>query len=188
MLDKNKSIVLFSGGQDSSACLIWALTKFKEVQTIGFYYGQRHNIELKCRKKLLKNIKLIEDDFYGGLSNDFIINLKEIKNLTNQKYTRLDIEKEIISFFKIKTFREQFYIQNKKIRKVTIFPISQSPLRSMPIVILNKIIDELILDFKIEVILDNKSIISNYIKKKITNKKIDLLSPTNLKDLCKKVE
>ena len=63
MLDKNKSIVLFSGGQDSSACLIWALTKFKEVQTIGFDYGQRHNIELKCRKKLLKNIKLIEDDF-----------------------------------------------------------------------------------------------------------------------------
>ncbi len=90
MLDKNKSIVLFSGGQDSSACLIWALTKFKEVQTIGFDYGQRHNIELKCRKKILKNIKLIEDDFYGGLSNDFIINLKEIKNLTKSSLLNSD--------------------------------------------------------------------------------------------------
>ena len=52
MLDKNKSIVLFSGGQDSSACLLWALSKFEEVQTIGFDYGQRHNIELDCRINL----------------------------------------------------------------------------------------------------------------------------------------
>ena len=57
MLDKNKSIVLFSGGQDSSACLVWALQNYKEVQTVGFDYGQRHKVELKCRKNLLKKLR-----------------------------------------------------------------------------------------------------------------------------------
>ena len=75
MLDKNKSIVLFSGGQDSSACLLWALSKFEEVQTIGFDYGQRHNIELECRINLLKRIQLHSSNFLGKLSNDIVINL-----------------------------------------------------------------------------------------------------------------
>ena len=79
MLDKNKSIVLFSGGQDSSACLLWALLKFKEVQTIGFDYGQRHNIELECRENLLKKIQIYSSNFLGKLSKDIVINLEEIK-------------------------------------------------------------------------------------------------------------
>ena len=82
MLDKNKSIVLFSGGQDSSACLLWALSKFEEVQTIGFDYGQRHNIELECRINLLKRIQLHSSNFLGKLSNDIVINLEEIKNIS----------------------------------------------------------------------------------------------------------
>ena len=72
MLDKNKSIVLFSGGQDSSACLLWALLKFKEVQTIGFDYGQRHNIELECRENLLKKIQIYSSNFLGKLSKDTV--------------------------------------------------------------------------------------------------------------------
>ena len=82
MLDKNKSIVLFSGGQDSSACLLWALSKFEEVQTIGFDYGQRHNIEMECRINLLKRIQLHSSNFLGKLSNDIVINLEEIKNIS----------------------------------------------------------------------------------------------------------
>ena len=37
-----KALVLFSGGQDSTTCLAWALARFDHVETIGFDYGQRH--------------------------------------------------------------------------------------------------------------------------------------------------
>jgi len=43
------ALVLFSGGQDSTACLAWALDRYALVETIGFAYGQRHAVELECR-------------------------------------------------------------------------------------------------------------------------------------------
>jgi 7-cyano-7-deazaguanine synthase len=44
-----RALVLFSGGQDSTACLAWALERYAHVETIGFDYGQRHAVELECR-------------------------------------------------------------------------------------------------------------------------------------------
>lgn len=43
------ALVLFSGGQDSSVCLAWALERYRRVETVGFDYGQRHSVELQAR-------------------------------------------------------------------------------------------------------------------------------------------
>ena len=58
------ALVLFSGGQDSTTCLAWALSRFDHVETVGFDYGQRHAVELVARPHILaqmKSAKLGED-------------------------------------------------------------------------------------------------------------------------------
>ena len=50
----NRAILMFSGGQDSATCLFWALEKYDLVETIGFNYNQRHNIELQIRKQFFE--------------------------------------------------------------------------------------------------------------------------------------
>jgi 7-cyano-7-deazaguanine synthase len=47
---EDTALVLFSGGQDSTTCLAWALARYPHVETIGFRYGQRHIIEMDCRE------------------------------------------------------------------------------------------------------------------------------------------
>ena len=46
------ALVLFSGGQDSTTCLAWALARYDAVETVGFDYGQRHRVELDGRPRL----------------------------------------------------------------------------------------------------------------------------------------
>lgn len=46
------ALVLFSGGQDSTTCLAWALARYDAVETLGFDYGQRHRVELDQRPRL----------------------------------------------------------------------------------------------------------------------------------------
>lgn len=55
-MDSQQALVLFSGGQDSTTCLAWALDRFSHVETVGFDYGQRHRIELDCRARVRKRI------------------------------------------------------------------------------------------------------------------------------------
>jgi 7-cyano-7-deazaguanine synthase len=50
--DPDRALVLFSGGQDSTTCLAWALARYPHVETIGFAYGQRHAVELACREPI----------------------------------------------------------------------------------------------------------------------------------------
>lgn len=51
-LDKDKALVVFSGGQDSTTCLYWALEQFREVHTITFTYGQKHSLEVDMARRL----------------------------------------------------------------------------------------------------------------------------------------
>jgi 7-cyano-7-deazaguanine synthase len=54
--DDAGALVLFSGGQDSTVCLAYALDRYAPVETIGFDYGQRHGIELECRQRIREEI------------------------------------------------------------------------------------------------------------------------------------
>ena len=54
---RGAAMVLFSGGQDSTTCLAWALSRFERVETLGFDYGQRHAVELECRKTVLEKLR-----------------------------------------------------------------------------------------------------------------------------------
>ena len=45
-MSDDKALVLFSGGQDSTTCLFWAIRQFEKVMAVGFDYGQRHQTEL----------------------------------------------------------------------------------------------------------------------------------------------
>jgi 7-cyano-7-deazaguanine synthase len=57
MTRETGALVLFSGGQDSTVCLGAALTRYARVETVGFDYGQRHNVELACRQIVLREIR-----------------------------------------------------------------------------------------------------------------------------------
>lgn len=52
MKNKDAAVVVFSGGQDSTTCLLWALKKYKKVYAVSFDYNQRHKLELECAKEI----------------------------------------------------------------------------------------------------------------------------------------
>ncbi len=51
------ALVLFSAGQDSATCLAWALARYQRVETVGFFYGQRHAVELEQREVLRRELR-----------------------------------------------------------------------------------------------------------------------------------
>jgi len=55
---KKKAMVVFSGGQDSTTCLLWALDKFEEVEGVGFDYGQKHKVEIRCARAICSKLKV----------------------------------------------------------------------------------------------------------------------------------
>ncbi|MES2291730.1 MAG: 7-cyano-7-deazaguanine synthase QueC [Pseudomonadota bacterium] len=74
-MTKTRALVLFSGGQDSTVCLAWALARFDHVETIGFDYGQRHAVELAARPRLLSGMKALFPQWAGKLNEDHLIPL-----------------------------------------------------------------------------------------------------------------
>jgi len=66
------ALVLFSGGQDSTACLAWSLERFGRVETVGFAYGQRHAVELDCRGPVRE---ALAGRWGGRLGPDHVIDL-----------------------------------------------------------------------------------------------------------------
>lgn len=75
MTARDKALVLFSGGQDSTTCLAWALDQFAIVETIGFDYRQRHRVELDCRKPILDRLGLHFPKWRTRLGADHLLDL-----------------------------------------------------------------------------------------------------------------
>ena len=74
-ISPDTALVLFSGGQDSTVCLAWALARFARVETIGFDYGQRHSIELTVRQPIRDRIANLNADWAGRLDDDRVVKL-----------------------------------------------------------------------------------------------------------------
>ncbi len=85
---QSAALVLFSGGQDSTTCLAWALAHFARVETVGFDYGQRHRIELDRRKILRDGLAAISPLWRERLGEDHTISIEALGALSDTALTR----------------------------------------------------------------------------------------------------
>lgn len=89
MSDANETaLVLFSGGQDSTTCLAWALDRFERVETVGFDYGQRHAIELELRSRLRTAMAGLSLAWQARLGEDHLIRLDALAAMSETALTR----------------------------------------------------------------------------------------------------
>ena len=84
----NSALVLFSGGQDSTTCLAWALNRYDHVETLGFDYGQRHAIELTMRPQLLDSLRAMRPDWKNKLGDDHMLDLSLLAAISDTALTR----------------------------------------------------------------------------------------------------
>jgi 7-cyano-7-deazaguanine synthase len=82
------ALVLFSGGQDSTVCLAWALARFTRVETIGFDYGQRHRVELEARERVRAGMMALWPTWQDKLGEDHVIRLDAFAELSDTALTR----------------------------------------------------------------------------------------------------
>jgi len=82
------ALVLFSGGQDSTVCLAWALQRFARVETVGFDYGQRHAVELLVRPRLREKLAALHSDWAARLGEDHVLKLDALGAISDTALTR----------------------------------------------------------------------------------------------------
>ncbi len=85
------ALVLYSGGQDSTVCLAWALRRFDHVETVGFDYGQRHDVELACRQSVRAEMAHRFADWGKRLGEDHMIEIPGLAKVSETALTR-DVE------------------------------------------------------------------------------------------------
>ena len=84
---KKKALLLFSGGQDSTTCLFWAINKYgkENVSTVGFLYGQKHSLEIEVAKNICKDLQIEHE----------IIDLSVISTLSKNALTDHEMKIEM---------------------------------------------------------------------------------------------
>ena len=88
MTDTRTALVLLSGGQDSTACLAWALERYALVETLGFDYGQRHRIELACRLTVRSELLEAFPQWASRLGQDHLLDLRLLGQISDTALTR----------------------------------------------------------------------------------------------------
>lgn len=81
------ALVMFSGGQDSATCLAWALERYDTVETVGFDYGQRHKVELKCRMVFIEELRAAFPAWDRKLGQDHFLNLGLLGEISDTALT-----------------------------------------------------------------------------------------------------
>lgn len=81
-MKKEKAVVVFSGGQDSTTCLFWAKERYEEVIAVSFDYNQKHRLELECAKDICKKHNV----------EHHILDLSLLNQLAPNSLTRVDME------------------------------------------------------------------------------------------------
>ena len=80
--NKDAAVVVFSGGQDSTTCLFWALKRYKKVIALSFDYHQKHVKELECAKKICRDHEV----------EHHIMDMSLLNQLAPNSLTRVDIK------------------------------------------------------------------------------------------------
>ncbi len=87
-LNPDRALVLFSGGQDSTVCLAWALARFAQVETAGFDYGQRHAIELTVRARIRERMAALKPEWKTRLGEDHTVKIDALAAISETALTR----------------------------------------------------------------------------------------------------
>ncbi|MBP3621584.1 MAG: 7-cyano-7-deazaguanine synthase QueC [Lachnospiraceae bacterium] len=82
MKNKKEAVVVFSGGQDSTTCLLWAMKEYEKVYAVSFDYNQRHILELQCAKEICDYFKV----------EHVVLDMSLLNQLASNSLTRRDIE------------------------------------------------------------------------------------------------
>jgi 7-cyano-7-deazaguanine synthase len=86
-LDPRRALVLFSGGQDSTVCLAWALDRFAHVETVGFDYGQRHAVELQSRVAVRAAFQAQFPRWSSRLGPDHLLDMRLLGQISDTAMT-----------------------------------------------------------------------------------------------------
>jgi len=86
-IDSDAALVLFSGGQDSTVCLAWALERFARVETVGFDYRQRHRAELEARERVRARMTVLRPAWAERLGEDHLVHLDALAELSDTALT-----------------------------------------------------------------------------------------------------
>jgi 7-cyano-7-deazaguanine synthase len=90
MQNTDSALVLFSGGQDSTTCLAWALERYGRVETVGFHYGQRHAVELECREPIRAQLRSLAPAWESRLGPDRTLDASILSALSETALTRMN--------------------------------------------------------------------------------------------------
>ncbi len=82
MLNEEKAVVVFSGGQDSTTCLFWAKQQFADVEVVTFDYGQRHKLEIECAAEIARDLGVQQT----------VLDMSLLNQLAPNALTRTDVE------------------------------------------------------------------------------------------------